>query len=1540
MSESVSQEDSLPEDDSEGEQLRDHLRRALAEGRQYASCLPDDDPLRRTLLEQRFDRRHFGDALEAAQEADRRGDKLRAASAWSVAVLTFVWHGQTLEVARENSSTVELPLGPGVSAVMQLGEWMLVMVVSAARSQSRIARWPLARELLRLAATEYQYQVNQAEKAHLAAPFAEVLNSLGTASAFLGDQGEAVDAFQAAVTIRRRIALERGEILAPKNLANSLRNLGKALSDAQRDSEARQAYLEALTLLRGLVAGTGLEELAGDLSNVLANLADVQARINALDEAIASYEEAIDFCRSRLHHEGSEEVLSDLAWMLNNFGLTLMRQHRSDDAARAYQEACAALRHLVVDAGHEQLINHWARVLVNLGVAVAEKEPARAIEAYGNAVALRRKLVQGPAQSDVENELAGSLNTLGQQLAQHGRLTEAIAAYEESLTIRRRLVYEDGDASIAVHLAGVLWHLAEAFVEQNELHRAVDTYSEAAEIYRHLFHNFQKNEIATDFDNLLGKLNLILLTQGRNDEALVVCKECIALQRHLQEGQDTDWGQERLAVSLQLLGKLLTSQDPPGEALTAFEESASIFRRLVAVRPEGHLIERLSSVLVCCGNIFREQRRFDAATATLSEAVAALRPLLIEGSEPDLMSQFAGSLCELGMTLTLQQRLSEAEAAIAESIAILRRQVQNGVPAAHGLAHALGRLGNVLARRQKVDAACQAYDEAEAICHRLLEDAGQTSELERSAIERTLASDLHNVGLVLCQQQHLRKAEERFRESLAIWRGLAEESDSAADFDQIATVLNGLGNAFADQERWDDALQAHEEAILIWQRLVRDGGDRYLEGLPRALNNLGLTLASHQRTADALKAYSDACVALAGMHDPAWDTPQQCVRVSRNILNAWRADPSWSPAALLPMFNQLTTAMEVALEFRSVSELGRSEAGVGRATDFFNDFFALWLLIFIREDRWLDAAEVVTRAHGRRLQALQLARLQARRNDDDLSERQRDFLRRLAEFHELERRHAATHRPNGGSGSTAEGTIPIRTEVDYGNCGSTTFGRSDDARSELLSSLRDLRNALVDAGELPDVNQWRRSLEDQVEALGPGQALGIVVLPLEFGVELGGALVVLNRAGHGRASLESLPRLQKLADTLTAEFEGRSHVRHSAQSPQPKIDDLPGQRLLELSEEIVKSLREAVWRPLDDFFTEHGIIELTLLPQGQAHVLPWQASAPRGLDVRVHVGPNSKGASANVVTLPTVDTPLYLLANDASADSSPLRRLWYVPLEIQAIQWLHAKHGSGAVSRLTHPRRLERRAQIWAMGHGHDAPDGRTGQAVLACGSVPDQITVSPHAFVEHGHPVTALVASACLVGRVTELDHEPMGLPTVLALADVGLVAGSLLAIDDLYAALLSIAVHSHWLHDAREGKHDGDLRKAINQARRSLACAAWPNHLTIDFEELGRALLPSLLTDVCETTLSHYARFEGQRGRERQELARAIARQIAMLQNDWGLCEEGNKCGVEALHKQLIAGSDQVAAQAVLHFVRNLDSLSGRARAVLTSQFFVVFG
>ncbi len=261
---------------------------------------------------------------------------------------------------------------------------------------------------------------------------------------------------------------------------------------------------------------------------------------------------------------------------------------------------------------------------------------------------------------------------------------------------------------------------------------------------------------------------------------------------------------------------LFEAADPgrdPGRAITALDLLEAGFAKVDSLDagPETRV-----DLLTTLGLLFSKLGHTDRAQELLHQAVGEARDAL-----PSRDPALGMALNQLGVELSSQGDLDDAETVLREALAARRR---DGA-AAIDLASTEGNLALVLRRRGH-------HAAAESLYRRAIDRLAAVAEGDSALF----TSELMGLGQVYQFMGRRSAAESLFRTV----RRFEEDRDRPEP--RLAIAIHNLGVVLADQERYDEATAAHQEALAVWQRLFPQGHPeiaRSREAMARVLERQG-----------------------------------------------------------------------------------------------------------------------------------------------------------------------------------------------------------------------------------------------------------------------------------------------------------------------------------------------------------------------------------------------------------------------------------------------------------------------------------------------------------------------------------------------------------------------------------------------------------------------------------------------------------------------------------------------------------------------------
>lgn len=328
-------------------------------------------------------------------------------------------------------------------------------------------------------------------------------------------------------------------------------------------------------------------------------------------------------------------------------------------------------------------------------------------------------------------------------------------------------------------------------------------------------------QFRTEAARAANNLALRLLELERREEALAAVRQGVDIWRELTRDDSELLAQ--LAAGLANLGLILWEGGHPEEALAAAREAADLHRRLPGAA-DVTVARQTASNLLNLGLICARLGRREEALEACRGAVDIRRRLAGVGNAA--RAELAAGLDGLAASLQELGKSEEALQALHEAVS-LRRDLAEGQPESFvpALAESLLNLGTLLSNfgfRDEGLARCQAeirrLDEALAVSQRGVELHRRLAESFPGKFRELLATDLHNLSVILFELGQSEKALQVCQEAVGILRELVEAGHSA-NLSDFARSLAHIGSCLQEAGRPREARAALEEAIGIYREL-------------------------------------------------------------------------------------------------------------------------------------------------------------------------------------------------------------------------------------------------------------------------------------------------------------------------------------------------------------------------------------------------------------------------------------------------------------------------------------------------------------------------------------------------------------------------------------------------------------------------------------------------------------------------------------------------------------------------------------------------
>jgi tetratricopeptide (TPR) repeat protein len=595
---------------------------------------------------------------EALQRAQRAGEREL------VALLSLLAQRQLNDAAEQAARL--FPLLQQQGRLEEAYSLQLLPIAIEASRAERFRQFPLEQQMAvlqaGLTACEAGYRLSRALSDEACQAMFLVVKGKGLRES--GQLEAAVEAFQQALAIRRRLAQQQPQVYEP-DVATTLNNLGAALRGLRRYEAAVKAYEEALAIRRRL-AQQQPQVYEPDVATTLNGLGNALSKLRRYEAAVKAYEEALAI-RRRLAQQQPQVYEPDVATTLNNLGAALRGLRRYEAAVKAYEEALAIRRRLAQQ--QPQVYEpDVATTLNNLGAALRGlRRYEAAVKAYEEALAIRRRLAQQQPQV-YEPNVATTLNNLGAALSKLRRYEAAVKAYEEALAIYRRLAQQQPQV-YEPNVATTLNNLGAALSKLRRYEAAVKAYEEALAIRRRLAQQ-QPQVYEPDVATTLNNLGAALRGLRRYEAAVKAYQQALAIRRRLAQQQPQVY-EPNVATTLNNLGAALRGLRRYEAAVKAYEEALAIRRRLAQQQPQVYEPD-VATTLNGLGNALRGLRRYEAAVKAYQQALAIY-------NRYDIPDEKARTLGNLGRLYLSERRYEDALPYLREAADLVERLRAEGL---------------------------------------------------------------------------------------------------------------------------------------------------------------------------------------------------------------------------------------------------------------------------------------------------------------------------------------------------------------------------------------------------------------------------------------------------------------------------------------------------------------------------------------------------------------------------------------------------------------------------------------------------------------------------------------------------------------------------------------------------------------------------------------------------------------------------------------------------------------------------------------------
>ena len=412
------------------------------------------------------------------------------------------------------------------------------------------------------------------------------LNHLGLAYANLGQEDQAIESYEQALTIAREVGDRRGE-------GADLGNLGVAYAALGQMDQAIEFYEQALMISRELGdrRGEGAD---------LGNLGAAYYHLGQVDQAIAYYEQALTLARELgdRRNEGNQ---------LGNLGLAYAALGQIGQAIAYYEQALTLAREIGDRRAEGSIVGNLGNAYRHLG------QVGQAIAYYEQALSIQRDI------GDRHGE-GNHLGNLGAAYYHLGQVDQAIEYHEQALTLAREIGDRRGE--------GIrLGNLGAAYAALGQVNQAIEYHEQALTIDRDIGN--RRGEGAD-----LGNLGNAYADLGQVNQAIEYYEQALTIAREIgdRRGEGQDLGN---------LGNAYADLGQMDQAIAYYEQALTIAREIGDRRGEGNHLGNL-------GTAYHRLGQVDQAIAYYEQALTIDREIGDRQNEGIWLANLGNAYKKLG----------------------------------------------------------------------------------------------------------------------------------------------------------------------------------------------------------------------------------------------------------------------------------------------------------------------------------------------------------------------------------------------------------------------------------------------------------------------------------------------------------------------------------------------------------------------------------------------------------------------------------------------------------------------------------------------------------------------------------------------------------------------------------------------------------------------------------------------------------------------------------------------------------------------------
>lgn len=493
----------------------------------------------------------------------------------------------------------------------------------------------------------------------------------------------------------------------------------------------------------------------------------VKAEITNLDfERPDRFEKAIFYFERGEQSAQHAQNEAYLVQFLIKFAYFLQLRNQPHLSYPRYERALEHLQNLKsVESSAQQ--HYQALISNNLALLLSGNHQfTEALPHFNQALQFRKQLLEATQNPAYREDLAATLNGLGELYRTWNKWEQARPFYEEALDLRRELALDQSPLALA-NLAESLNNFGNLLKKQNDFQAAQTAFREAFQLYNTLSQE-HPNLYLADVAMVLNNQALLLAETFHFGEAHQLYDQALDLYQLLLQ-QEPQRHLPDFARTLNNQAVAYAEQHHFAPAQAFYEQALEIYRQLAGQNPKTYF-PYVPIILNNLANLLHDAEQPAAALALLEEALSHYRTLA-QADEAAFQYHLAATLNNLGRIL---QETESAQAAIPfyeEALAVFQAlQIQSPNFYQQDIALLFNNLGNCYGDVQE-------SAQAELFLLAALQQFQELAQLQPQTYLADVAMTTLNLAIFYQDNQPNREKSLDFaRETLQITRTFGENS--------------------------------------------------------------------------------------------------------------------------------------------------------------------------------------------------------------------------------------------------------------------------------------------------------------------------------------------------------------------------------------------------------------------------------------------------------------------------------------------------------------------------------------------------------------------------------------------------------------------------------------------------------------------------------------------------------------------------------------------------------------------------------------------